>query len=217
MTCCRRSAPCPRPAWAVTLVHPRRGRASGRIAPEDRDRATAALVADDRERGHLDRAVLARGRADPQLAMCRAPLVQRDRQRQFLEREVVAVAGHRLEARSPFLGRHLARLLEAHAEELPRRLVVEDERPVEADQERGRGEVRHKAARKDDLDRVLGRGDVPNLTEGRTPASACSCTLRGRARRAARRAPCTHEHALTWCLVCPCPPTGQTPFACASV
>src|SRR4051794_33887212 len=82
-------------------------------------------------------------------------LAQGDRERHLLEGDRRAAVVEGAVARSPFLPRHLARLLVALAEQRPRGVVEEHEDTVRVDEKRRRREARHQVAGQNELEGLL--------------------------------------------------------------
>src|SRR4051812_20998512 len=126
-------------------------------------------LASDWDRTDRDPVVLAIGAGDLHAGMAGLPIAERDRQGQFLDRELPSAGLTRTKTAAPVVGRHLARILEAHPEQLPRGLVVEEKRAGLVDQESRSPEGRDQAPRLDQLDRPLRSGHAASVTRARLP------------------------------------------------
>jgi hypothetical protein len=84
-----------------------------------------------------------------------ARVTQRNRDREVLGRQSIAVLVERSDLGAPGVLGDPARLLEAGAEHLRGRLVVEDDRSVGVDQHPRKGDDRDQVAGQDQLERLL--------------------------------------------------------------
>src|SRR5205807_3733935 len=130
-----------------------------------------AAAADDGERGHLDLVRAAVGGLDAHRRVRRARFADRDRQRQLLERERIAVEVLWREAPAPILGCHGAGLLEADPEQLAGGLIEEQQVARLVDEEGRRFEVRDQSAREHELDGMLLGCDAGAGGQGSSSAS----------------------------------------------
>ena len=126
-----------------------------RERPEEGHRAARALGRHDRQRAHLDVVLGAIERADAQAGVRRRAVAQRDRERELVDGHVAAVAIERPDL-PPHRGARGAHVLEATPEQMPRGVVVEDERPGLVGEKGRRREARHQVAGQDELQRALG-------------------------------------------------------------
>jgi len=92
---------------------------------------------------------------DPDVPVHRPALGDGDHQRKPSGSERTAVGVHGSPDRRPLGHRHLAGLVETHAEQPFRRLVVEDERPVGIHQDDRHREAARELPHEDQLDRLL--------------------------------------------------------------
>src|SRR5688572_29658893 len=103
--------------------------------PEEDHRPLLHLLGHDRQRAHLDLVLGPAHGVDHVLGVSRAPLAKRLGDGELVVGDRVPVLVEWAERLPPLRGGHPPRLLERHAEQRPRGLVVEEKLAVTADEE----------------------------------------------------------------------------------
>jgi hypothetical protein len=128
--------------------------------------------------GRLDAAAFSVQAVDPELRVRRLAFGDGDHQRELLGSERTAGDVGGMPQRRPLTLRHLAGLVEAHAEHAFRGLVVEDERRVGVHEEDRHRERARELTHEDQLDRFLRHGPRHYL-RGNSKSRACSTFAHG--------------------------------------
>ena len=118
-TCCRRSAPSPRPASGWNRGRPRRARFTDR--PEHHHRPPVAVRTDDRDAARLDLRRRAVGGADAEARVARTVAHQGLGEVELVEGDRLVLVVERAVLRRPLLDLHRPRVLEAAAQQRARR------------------------------------------------------------------------------------------------